>query len=577
MKSKFSSPKQVFLLILLLTACIGPLSDAKSKNDFYSEVSRLNKVFSEINRKYVEEVDPTEMSKAAIDGVRNILDPHTAVFDPKDYGDLKIATEGEFGGLGITISIRDKVLTIITPLHGTPAFNMGLQAGDRIVKIEGESTKGITADEAVGKLRGKVGTDVTITISREGEPQFIDYTITRGRIILHPVPYYGMLTNEIGYIKNTQFSQKTTTDMKKAFKELKNKGMKKLIFDLRFNPGGLLNQAISVSEMFLKKGNEIVSTKGRTQNSESKSKKDGIIPQDMPVVVLINEGSASAAEIVSGALQDWDRAVIMGKTSFGKGSVQTIFPLTNQGHALKLTTAFYYLPMGRCINKPENDIKSHHTDKSSEDSLATDSSAIDSSEIYYTNNKRKMYGGGGITPDIEVDQKSISWYAQILERQTKFFKYAIKVRSDLKEKKIIVKQDWEVPENIVDDFKEYLSNDTSFSNQETAAEQTLSMLDTILIKEQELSGDTSKTLKNTELKSAIDNLKIALQKDKKTQFDTNKEYIKRAIKRELLTAESGEKARIRFTLNYDNQVQEAIKVINDTEKYKNILEKSSKK
>ena len=325
--------------------------------DFYDEVSRLNKVLSEVNRKYVENVNPTELTDAAINGIRNILDPHTTVFAPKDYESLRVSMEGKFGGVGITISLRDNILTVISPLSGTPAFKLGIRAGDRIRKIDGKETKGMSLDDAVNKLRGKIGTDVTVAIEREGVPDLMDFTITRAEIIVHAVPYYGMVTPEIGYIKLATFSDKTTSDVENAIRGLQKQGMKKLILDMRYNPGGLLNQAIEISELFLKPGNVIVSTRGRTQKTESASRRNPMLKSDVPMVVLVNQGSASAAEIVSGALQDWDRALIVGKTSFGKGSVQTIFPLDNAGNALKLTTAFYYLPFGRCINKPENGIK----------------------------------------------------------------------------------------------------------------------------------------------------------------------------------------------------------------------------
>ena len=315
--------------------------------DFYDEVSRLNKVLSEVNRKYVEDVNPTELTDAALNGIRNILDPHTTVFTPKDYEGLKVSMEGKFGGVGITISLRDNILTVISPLSGTPAFRLGIRAGDRIRKIDGKETKGLSLDDAVSKLRGKIGTDVTISIEREGVPDLMDFTITRAEIIVHAVPYYGMVTKDIGYVKLATFSDKTTSDVENALKNLQKQGMKKIILDMRYNPGGLLNQAIEISELFLKRGNVIVSTRGRTQRTESRARRDGVVKSDVPMVVLVNQGSASAAEIVSGALQDWDRALIVGKTSFGKGSVQTIFPLDNQGNALKLTTAFYYLPFGR--------------------------------------------------------------------------------------------------------------------------------------------------------------------------------------------------------------------------------------
>ena len=390
-------------LVVALSAASLALAANDTKTppgDFYDEVSRLNKVLSEVNRKYVEDVNPTELTDAALNGIRDILDPHTTVFTPKDYEGLKVSMEGKFGGVGITISLRDNVLTVISPLSGTPAFRLGIRAGDRIRKIDGKDTKGLSLDDAVSKLRGKIGTDVTVSIQREGVPDLMDFTITRAEIVVHAVPYYGMVGKDIGYIKLATFSDKTTSDVENAIRGLKKQGMKKLILDVRYNPGGLLNQAIEISELFLKQGNVIVSTLGRTQRTESRARRDGMLGPEVPMVVLVNQGSASAAEIVSGALQDWDRALVVGKTSFGKGSVQTIFPLDNQGNALKLTTAFYYLPFGRCINKPENGIKglklqeeepAEDDEEAPADSVKKDTVTRDT---FYTNNGRMMFGGG---------------------------------------------------------------------------------------------------------------------------------------------------------------------------------------
>jgi len=568
-------------LVLVVTSCWGPAADAKSSGDFYEEVSRLNKVLSEINRKYVEDVNPTELSDAAMQGIRGILDPHTTVFSPKDYDDLKIATDGEFGGVGITISIRDNVLTVVSPLAGTPAYNLGIQAGDRIVKIESKSTQNLTLDEAVNKLRGKVGTDVTITIVREGITAPLDFKITRAKIIIHAVPYAGMLDSETGYIKLAQFSQKTASDVEEAIRKLKTQGMKKLVLDLRYNPGGLLNQAIEVGELFLKKGNNIVSTRGRTQETESAATRDGILGSDVPMVVLVNQGSASASEIVAGALQDWDRALIVGKTSFGKGSVQTIFPLDNQGHALKLTTAFYYLPFGRCINKPENGIKGlslrngENVDPETGEPLNADSAAVDSAakdtQVYYTAAGRKMYGGGGITPDVDIEIKPLPWIVQVQERMALYFRFAVKYRAQLEKSKTKVDANWQVPDTVFMAFKEFCLKDTAFTKAKTNAQSTADLLEEILLKEQKYLGDSSKTVTDPELATRIDELRKTLRRQSDAQFASNKEYIMAAIKRELLSSYQGEEARIAFQLKSDNQVSEALRYLKDMNLYKKVM------
>lgn len=562
-------------------------TEKKAPGDFYEELSRLNKVLSEVNLKYVENVDPAELSDAAIQGMRGILDPHTAVFAPKDYEDLKVSTEGEFGGVGITISLRDNVLTVISPLAGTPAFNLGIRAGDRIMKIDGKDTHGFTLDEAVGMLRGKVGTDVTIGIARSGVSELMDFTITRAKIVVHAVPYSGMVTSDIGYIKLSSFSLKTREEVVNAIHKLQKQGMKKIILDLRYNPGGLLNQAVEIGELFLKKGDLIVSTRGRTQQTESRARKDGIVPQDVPLVVLVNQGSASAAEIVSGAIQDWDRGLIIGKTSFGKGSVQTIFPLDNQGYALKLTTAFYYLPFGRCINKPENGIKGlkireeeAYEDDDSEtadvvDSLVAkkDTVAVDT---FVTNAGRKMFGGGGITPDVDIELDPIPWVVQVQERMAMYFKFAVKIRPTLEKQGAKIDGDWQVPDSLFTAFKDFCLKDTNFMKIKSNSIATLEILEKGLIREQNFMGDSSKTLSDSTLKVQVKALRSALENDRNRQFDANREYIMSGIKRELLTAVQGDSASTAFTLLSDAQVKEAIKYLSDMDLYRKTIGAPSK-
>ena len=552
--------------------------------DFYDEVSRLNKVLSEVNRKYVEDVNPTELTDAALNGIRNILDPHTTVFTPKDYEGLKVSMEGKFGGVGITISLRDNILTVISPLSGTPAFKLGIRAGDRIRKIDGKDTKGLSLDDAVSKLRGKIGTDVTVSIEREGVPDLTDYTITRAEIVVHAVPYYGMVSKDIGYIKLATFSDKTLSDVENALKSLQKQGMKKLILDMRYNPGGLLNQAIEISELFLKRGNVIVSTKGRTQKTESHARKDGIVNPDMPMVVLVNQGSASAAEIVSGALQDWDRALIVGKTSFGKGSVQTIFPLDNQGNALKLTTAFYYLPFGRCINKPENGIKGlklmeeEYAD-SEEGEAKADSTKKDTAKVdtFYTHNGRMVFGGGGITPDVDVELSPMPWVVQVQERMAMYFKFAVKVRPGLEAAGVKMSPAWEVPDSLFRQFKDFCMKDTNFMKVKSNALVGVDQLEKSIIREQNYMGDSSKTITDSTLAARLADMKGALEANREAQFEENKDYIKDGIKRELLTAMVNDSVSNAFALKRDEQLNEAMKYLNDMNLFKKAMAAPDKK
>ena len=542
--------------------------------DFYDEVSRLNKVLSEVNRKYVEDVNPTELTDAALNGIRDILDPHTTVFTPKDYEGLKVSMEGKFGGVGITISLRDNILTVISPLSGTPAFRLGIRAGDRIRKIDGKDTKGLSLDDAVSKLRGKIGTDVTVSIEREGVPDLMDFTITRAEIVVHAVPYYGMVSKDVGYIKLATFSDKTTSDVENAIRGLKKQGMKKLVLDMRYNPGGLLNQAIEISELFLKQGNVIVSTLGRTQRTESRARRDGMLSPDVPMVVLVNQGSASAAEIVSGALQDWDRALVIGKTSFGKGSVQTIFPLDNQGNALKLTTAFYYLPFGRCINKPENGIKGLKLmeEESDDDGEKADSAKKDTvaRDTFYTNNGRMMFGGG-ITPDVDIELSPMPWVVQVQERMAMYFKFAVKVRPQLDKAGVKVDADWVVPDSLYTQFKDFCMKDTNFMKVKSNALVGVDQLEKSIVREQNYMGDSAKTVSDSTLAARLSDMRKALEAKRDAQFDENKDYIKDGIKRELLTAMVNDSVSTAFSLKRDEQLKEAIKYLSDDALYKKTI------
>lgn len=567
-------------LVVALSAASLALAANDTKTppgDFYDEVSRLNKVLSEVNRKYVEDVNPTELTDAALNGIRDILDPHTTVFTPKDYEGLKVSMEGKFGGVGITISLRDNVLTVISPLSGTPAFRLGIRAGDRIRKIDGKDTKGLSLDDAVSKLRGKIGTDVTVSIQREGVPDLMDFTITRAEIVVHAVPYYGMVGKDIGYIKLATFSDKTTSDVENAIRGLKKQGMKKLILDVRYNPGGLLNQAIEISELFLKQGNVIVSTLGRTQRTESRARRDGMLGPEVPMVVLVNQGSASAAEIVSGALQDWDRALVVGKTSFGKGSVQTIFPLDNQGNALKLTTAFYYLPFGRCINKPENGIKglklqeeepAEDDEEAPADSVKKDTVTRDT---FYTNNGRMMFGGGGIKPDVDVELSPMPWVVQVQERMAMYFKFAVKVRPMLDKAGVKVDANWVVPDSLYTQFKEFCMKDTNFVKVKSNALVGVDQLEKSIVAEQNYMGDSSKTVADTTLSKRLTEMRKALENKRDAQFDENKDYIKDGIKRELLTAMVGDSVSTAFSLKRDEQLKEAIKYLSNDALFKKTI------
>jgi carboxyl-terminal processing protease len=351
MKNIFSK-RTSFFTILLLMMLIGPYGDRQVSaidRGTYKSLRTFNEILDMVGKNYVEPVSSDKLIEGAINGMIKSLDPHSTYMTQEMYKELEVETRGSFGGVGIEITLVKDVLTVVSPIEDTPAYKAGVKAADQIIKIDGNSTKDITIMEAVKKLRGAKGTRVTITIVREGLSKPIDIEITRDIIVVKSVKSK-IYNGNTGYLRIASFQEHTGDDLEKALKEInpKDKPLAGIIIDMRNNPGGLLNQSIEVSDLFLKKG-VIVSTRGRSKNMESKSvaRDDGNEPL-CPIIILVNEGTASASEIVSGALQDNKRAVIMGTQTFGKGSVQTVIPLED-GSALKLTTAKYYTPNGRSI------------------------------------------------------------------------------------------------------------------------------------------------------------------------------------------------------------------------------------
>jgi carboxyl-terminal processing protease len=466
----------------------------------YNDLELFSQILKRVESDYVEEVDPHKLIMAGIDGMLGALDPHTQFLDGDQYGNLMVSTQGEFGGLGIVISVRDNVLTVISPMEGTPAYQMGIQGGDKILFIDGESTEGITSEDAVKKLRGPKGTQVSISIAREGVEGLLDYTITRDIIELHSVPYAFMLpgSDGIGYIRVSQFMKTTATDLEAAVEKLEGQGMKGLLLDLRNNPGGLLDQAVAVSDLFLDKGEMITFTKGRKRtSSNSFFDESNSSHADYPLIVMVNGGSASASEIVAGAVQDWDRGLIVGKNTFGKGSVQSVLPLTKET-GLKITTAKYYTPVGRSIHKDEKPIT---VLKES----AADSGASGHPE-FKTKAGRLVHGGGGIEPDITIEPKRVSKLAEQLERNTVFFEYAVSYLSKHKN----VDESFQVTNAILSDFKQLAAS------------------------------------KKIEFESA--------------EFDEDREYVEMGIKREIFRKRFGDEFAYKTAIAVDNQLHEAVEL-----------------
>ncbi len=385
-----------------------------------------------VQREYVEEVPSDRLVSASVRELLRTLDPHSNFFEQKDYQTMQERQRGQYYGLGITVQSIDGNITVVALFEGTPAHRLGIRPGDVISRIEGEDARGMAIDDAVKRLRGPKGTPVRVTIARQGYEEPLEFTVIRDVIPLHSVPYAFMASRSVGYIRLTDFNETTACrpgegegcerELEKALRDLKREGATSFILDIRDNPGGLLDQAFNVSNIFLKKGQLVVFTRGRSRRDESNYITEEQTPwSDVPLVVLTSRHSASASEIVAGALQDHDRALIVGETTFGKGLVQTIMPLRNvRGYALALTTARYYTPSGRSIQRD------YATTALEEYYAPHDRKPCDqgSGEVKLTDAGRKVYGGDGITPDYCVEPEAPSKFVSYLIARQAFAGFA---------------------------------------------------------------------------------------------------------------------------------------------------------
>ncbi len=434
------------LALILLAAAAFYVFAGEQRRDretSLEEIDRLNEVLTRVLDYYVEEKDLGEVIDDAIRGILEELDPHSVYLDKRQYENLMIDTKGEFGGLGITITVREGFPTVISPIEDTPAFRMGIQAGDRIIAIEGEPTAGWSSDEAVGKLRGAPGTQVNITVDREAghnKIDSLDVTITREIITVPSITYYDIIDG-VGYIRISRFAEHTARDLDSILDGMEKEGIKGVMVDLRSNPGGLLTAAFHVSDLFLNKGKMIVYTESRLPDHSQKFYSNGKnVHGDYPVVVLVNGASASASEIVAGALQDWDRGLVVGQTTFGKGSVQTVFKI-GRDSALKLTTQKYFTPSGRSI----------HKDMDREGNEIIDEEDVE--KEYYTAGGRVVYGGGGITPDWTMELPEWTDFQRNLEIKSIFFSFAVHYTAEHDD----VGEDFTVSDDVMKEFRDFLS------------------------------------------------------------------------------------------------------------------------
>jgi carboxyl-terminal processing protease len=473
-KHKYLVP--VFFMLVSIGVLIGMrVNTAASGDDLFEDVKKFNEVLTLVQKNYVEPVNTDKLTEAAIKGLLGDLDPHSVYITADQLKRINEDFQGSFDGIGVEFDVINDTITIITPISGGPSEALGIQAGDKIVKIDGASAIGMSREEVPKKLRGPKGTQVTVTIYRPGTPNLLDFTITRDKIPLYSVDASFMVNKDVAYVRVTRFSATTYDEFSKALADLKSQGMTKLILDLRNNPGGYLDQAFKMAGMFIEKGKKIVYTKSRIPAYNYEYLSEGGQYTDIPLILLVNDGSASASEIVAGAIQDWDRGLIVGENTFGKGLVQRQYDLSD-GPAIRVTTARYYTPSGRLIQKPyvgSEYKKFVDTEQEGNNLMHTHDVNDTTKPKYKTMGGRTVYGGGGITPDYIEKMDTLTPYSVQLRRLNLFLEYTNnyfeenkdRIRSEYSDY-IKFRDGFNVNENMLSDLKSLATQKGVAFNQE---------------------------------------------------------------------------------------------------------------
>jgi len=420
----------IFASVLVVLFGVGWMAGRGSARagDLYQNLDLFVEILQRVQDNYVDPVDPEKLITGAMKGMLHDLDPYSQFLDANAYQSLQATTHGSFGGIGVEVSIRDDYPTVISPIEGSPAWTLGIRSGDIITRIEGKSAAGLTIDEVAERLRGPQGSHVQISIHREGEDGEVEYSVERREIVTKSVRYAFTVGAKTGYLRLGNFSETSGGEVKAALARLKSEGANRLVLDLRSNPGGLLDQAVDVAEQFVKQGTKVVSTRGRARGQDNvyfASEPHPLL--DWPMVVLVDGASASASEVVAGALQDLDRALVVGQTTFGKGSVQSLYPLREHTLALKLTTARYFTPSGRSIHKAEGSPPPLTAELSNDDGTEPDQTPAKTDTVrlaYHTASGRIVYGGGGIRPDVEMPRDTLPPLVDRIEGRGLSFRFA---------------------------------------------------------------------------------------------------------------------------------------------------------
>ncbi len=433
-REKTVNMRKRILLILIMVVTIGGagwlVGSSQASQSIGFQFDKIRMILAVVREYYVEEINLGELLDGAITGLLEKLDPHSVYIPPEDLREVKEDFAGQFEGIGIYFEVRDNILQVVSPIPGSPADRLGMEPGDQIVEIEGKSTWGITNDEVQKKLKGPRGTQVNVKVRRAGLSELLEFAITREQIPINSVVAQFMLDDETGYVRVNRFMSTTDAEIATALDTLELQGMQQLLLDFRGNPGGYLEKAIVVSDFFLPPERVIVSTQGRLRMfDETHYSTKWVRKRDYPVIVLLNHGSASASEIVAGALQDWDRGLVAGVTSFGKGLVQRQIPLPDSS-AIRITIARYYTPTGRLIQRPFEDGVGDYVQQGYDDfDPNTDPDSLAGKPVYITPQGRSVYGGGGITPDIRIEPELLTPFAARLRTNRQFFEFANHYRS----------------------------------------------------------------------------------------------------------------------------------------------------
>ena len=535
------------IFLLFLSFSDGSFGQEQSRlYDIGKNIEIYTNIYKELNKNFVDEIDPNILMKKGIDAMTKSLDPYTRYFSESEAESFRISTQGKYSGIGSIMKNVDSVITVVELYNDSPSYRAGLKIGDQILEVAGKSTKGKTSKEVASIVRGAPGTNIVFTVKSYGDTKTKEITIERGEINIPNVPYFGLVNDSIGYIHLSTFTADAGKNVRNALKKLKDSvDLKGVILDLRDNGGGLLREAINVVNVFVGKGEELVSTKGKLEEKNRVyTTPKNALDENIPLVVLINDHSASASEIVSGSIQDMDRGVLIGQKSFGKGLVQNIFPI-GYNSKVKITIAKYYIPSGRCIqSKVYEDGKAVYIKK-------------DKRNAFKTKNGRKVYDVGGVEPDIKIEKENLPTFVKNLLKKNIIFKYVNEYA--LKHNSIPAIEEFKYKE--YNRFKEfYINNDFGFK---TKAEKEIEKLKKLI----EDDGLTSISIDD------LDKLISLIQNEKKTFLDKNKKQIKRLIEKEIVKRYYFNKGKIKDSLKNDNEIQKAIEILSQTQEYNKILAK----